>query len=157
MILSTEYLLAILLSAMLLLAVATIVWTSTTKQAEAPKIDLKLVEARVVRRGNFIYIGLILQSHSTSKICINYIELQDLSTGAGVLFGDKDTGEAADLPICLDPTVTMNIGAYHLAYFGFAVGSKAMIKIHYSVNTPSTAYDPNNPQTILFFSQVLAS
>ena len=157
MILSAEYMFAILLSAMLLLAVAVVIWQSATEQAKAPKIDMKLLETRIVKKSTYVYLELTLQSHSTSRICINFIELQDLSAGVTVLFGDKDVGEFSDLPICIDPTATVTIGAYHQVSSGFSVGSKVLIKIHYSVNTPSTTYDPNNPQTMLFFSQVVAS
>jgi len=157
MILSQEYMLAIVISVIILFAVGAILMNTAEQQAKAPKVSIKMVKMLVVRKTTGLYFELILQSQSTSTVCINYIDLVDLSTGNKITIGDHDVGEASNLPVCIKPSETFTLGAYQGLESGFMPGTKVAVILHYSIGSPDTTYNENNPYRMYFFTKVIGT
>ena len=155
MILSTEYILAIAFAIILLFAVGAYLVNTSVQQARAPKVDLVVEKAIVIRKTSGLYFEFVIQSKSTAKVCINFIDIIDVSTGNNITIGDGDAGEASDLPVCLDPSVTYTLGGYQgLDNNWFMPGTKIAVVFYYSIGVPSNNHDVNNPLKIYTFTKV---
>lgn len=138
MILSTEYLFGILLSAILLFAVGYTLLAQEAEKAHAPKLrGIEVVDGYAVREPEGLYFTVSVHVQSTSKVCVNRIDIVDTETGTILTLSGGEDG-AINLPFCVNPSETYTFGGFKELDTGFAPGGKAMIVIYYSFDKPST-------------------
>lgn len=127
--------------------------------ATGKRVDLNFTKVELIRDDDGISLTLYVQSTSNIKVCITSIELDDLSTGQRVIFGDNGeidkVSEVATLPFCINPNSVFQFSGYHNLNYGFAPDSKVEIKLFYFVGwTYEHTYNPKNPNYFIVFSTV---
>jgi len=150
-----EYLLWVALGIILLFVVGHILLQQFYTASSAPKIDFEVIKSTIVRKSSGVYFEFVIQFRTNTRVCINFVELRDLSAGYTALIGDKDVNEVSNLPVCVDPYATFTLGGYQGLLQGFSPGSKVMVFLYYDTK-PSTAYDSRNPQKVVSFSTVVS-
>lgn len=159
-IITTEYIVMTLVTLVLLGIIGAIVTSIYTPAVQSPKLRVEVIKSLVSRKGDGIYVDLQVKSSTNAVLCINYIEVTDLASDSIVVFGVTGDGlaEVIELPVCIRPDYVMHISGYHAAPVGFGVGSKVMLRFHYTFNTPQTGpfnYNPGNAQSFIAFTTVV--
>jgi len=108
--LTSEYLLWVAVRVILLFVVGHIILQQFYTASSVPRVDFEVVKAVVVRKSPGVYFEFVIQFRTNTKVCVNFIELKDISTGYTLLAGDKGVNEVSNLPVCVDPYTTFTLG-----------------------------------------------
>jgi len=152
---TSEYLLWAALGVVLLFVVGHVVLQQFYAASSAPRIDLEVIKSTIVRKSSGVYFEFVIQFRTNTRVCVNFVELRDASTGYTLLIGDKDAGEVSNLPVCVDPYATFTLGGYQGTSQGFSPGSKVVVFLYYDT-APSSSFDPNSQQKAVSFSTVVS-
>jgi len=149
----SEYLVVAILGVLLVAAAGFYLLEQASEQARAAQLlDVANFEATVVSRNDGVFVELKLQLHSSARVCINYIDVVRIPTMERVTIGDKDSREVSDLPFCADPHATITVGGFQATdEMLIRPGDEVAVVLHYSIETPQTTYEADNPLTLYIY------